>query len=67
LSVLLSSVAKYFANQTAAGPKTPESVFPFTLIISSTKSVLPTKVQILRPQAEKVLDMEKNSAHSKSL
>jgi hypothetical protein len=66
LSVLLSEVAKYLANQTLAGQKTPESVFHLIFTISFTKSVVQTKAHILHQQAEKVFEIEKSSTHSKS-
>jgi hypothetical protein len=66
LSSLLSRVSRYLFNQTAAGQNIPESVFHFILIISFMKSEVHTIVPILHPQAEKVFEIENNSAHSNS-
>jgi hypothetical protein len=66
LSSKLSFVSRYLFNQTAAGQKTQESVFHFIFVISQMKSVVQTTTQILHPQAEKVFEIEKSSAHSSS-
>gem|GEM_PF-4523724 len=66
LSSLLSFVSKYLFNQTHAGQKIQESVFHFIFDISSIKSFVHTIVQILHQQAEKVFEIENNSAHSNS-
>jgi hypothetical protein len=64
---MLSFVSRYLFNQTAAGQNTQESVFPFILVSSSIKSLDQTITHSLHQQAEYVLEIENNSAHSSSL
>jgi hypothetical protein len=58
---------RYFASPTISGPNPPESEFPFIFVNSAIKSLLPTAIQSLHPQALKVFEIEKSSIHSSSL